>query len=374
MNSRERVLAVLNHKKPDRVPIDFGSTVFTTITATAYERLKRYLNIESETKLSHVVFQCAEVEEEILEMFNVDTRGMINKGPEGWIDVITDDGYHIDEWGIKRKMFDNGYLDIMSSPFQDNFSIKAMDNYNWPDGKDKGRVEGMSSKVSRLRKETNYAIILYIFGGITTMSQFLRGYEEWMIDLIDREDLIAELLDRLLKFYMDSTETALKAVNSDVDIVAFADDFADQKGMMFSPIYYRKLIKPRYKKLFDMVKEKSNAKILFHSCGNVSSIIDDLIEIGVDALNPVQVTAEGMDPCYLKNRFGEKITFWGGIDSQDLLPKGSAQEVKKEVKRLIDTLGKDGGYVIDAVHNIQNDVPPENILAMFEAAKEYGRY
>ncbi len=303
MNPRQRVLAVLNHNKPDRVPIDFGSTVFTTITVKAYERLKKYLNIKNKTKVSHLVFQCAEVDEKILKVFNVDTRGLINKGPEGWLDVITDEGYHIDEWGIKRKISENGYMDIISSPFENDFSFKVMDNYNWPDGKDLGRVEEISSKAIKLRKETDYAIILYIFGGITTMSQFLRGFEQWMIDLVDRESLIAELLDRLLKFYMDSTETALKAVNSDVDIVAFADDFASQKGMMFSPIYYRKLVKPRYQKLFNLVKEKSNAKVLFHSCGNVSSIIDDFIEIGVDALNPVQVTAEGMDPCKFNSLF-----------------------------------------------------------------------
>jgi uroporphyrinogen decarboxylase len=144
--------------------------------------------------------------------------------------------------------------------------------------------------------------------------------------------------------------------------------------MMFNPAIFRKHIKPRTAKLFDIVKSSSRAKIVFHSCGAISEIIDDLIEIGVDAINPVQVNAVDMEPRSLKARFGDRVTFWGGIDSQKTLPFGTTDEVQREVKRIIEILGKHGGYVLSAVHNIRNEVGPENVIAMFTSCRKYGRY
>ena len=374
MTSRERVLAALNLRQPDRVPIDFGSTVFTTITINALNILKRHLGIQTETEATLYVYQTAKVDEEILQRFGVDTRGLITKSAAGWKDVITDDGHHTDEWGILRRMSDAGYLDIVRSPFQDTFDETAMENFDWPDGSDPGRYEGMEERVAEIRRDTDAAVILNVFGGFTAISMFLRGFQGWFMDLLMQESLIEELLDRTLQFQLDSTAAALDRIGAEVDVVAFAEDYADQRGMMFSPELFRKLIKPRQAKLFGLVKEKSNAKVLLHSCGAVSEIIEDFIEAGVDALNPIQVSAAGMDPADLKKRFGDRLCFWGGIDTQKVLTKGTVEDVRKEVENIIRILGEGGGYILDAVHNIQSDVPPENVVAMFDAAREYGRY
>jgi len=370
MTPRERILAAVEHRVPDRTPIDFGSTVFTTITIRALDRLKKHFGIDLETKASHFVFQTAVVEEEILSRFGVDTRGLITRSAAGWRDVISDDGFHVDEWGIKRKVTATGYLDIVSSPFETDFSAAAMDRFDWPDGTDPGRFEGMKARVAELRW-SDKAIILNVFGGFTAISMFLRGFQGWFMDLIRRESLLEELLDRTLKFQLDSTRAALAETGGQVDLVAFADDYADQSRMMFSPAHFRKLIKPRLAKLFQVVKDNSKAKVLFHSCGAVADIIDDFIEVGVDALNPIQVSAAGMQPAELKKRFGKRLCFWGGIDTQQVLTNGRPDDVRAEVRRIIDQLGADGGYVLNAVHNIQKDVPPANIVAMFEEAQNY---
>jgi uroporphyrinogen decarboxylase len=202
-------------------------------------------------------------------------------------------------------------------------------------------------------------------------SQYLRGFEDWFMDLAADEKLATALFDAILDINMGICEELLKEVGDDIDVINTSDDLGLQDRLMFSQATYRNLIKPRHKKYFELIHKMSPAKVFFHTCGAVESLVGELIDVGVDILNPVQVSAKGMDPAVLKKKYGKDISFWGAIDTQHLLPHGSPEDVKKEVERMIDVLGADGGYVLCGVHNLQPDVPVENILAMYQHAREY---
>jgi uroporphyrinogen decarboxylase len=195
-----------------------------------------------------------------------------------------------------------------------------------------------------------------------------------MVYLLKESKFVAALLDKALEIQLGVCRQVLRALGDNVDVLVFADDLGTQDNLQISPKMYRSIIKPRQKALFEAVRELSSAKLLFHSDGAIADIIPDLIEIGVDAINPVQPTCRGMDTAVLKRRYGEVLSFWGSIDTQHVLPFGTPQEVEDEVKRRIDDLAPGGGFVLAAVHNIQPEVPPENVVAMFETALEYGRY
>jgi len=363
MTHRERVLAVFEGEKPDRVPQDLGSTIWSTMDGTSYENLKRHLGVISETRYKNIAFRAVEIDEEILQRLDIDTRGLTTKGPSGWQDVISADGIYIDEWKIKRNV--NASAAIVEHPFSaQDFDHAYLAGYPWPDGTDAGRFAGFSDRLSRWHAEGEYAAVLNIFGGFTTMSYLLRGMDNWCIDMLADEELFTDLLDRTLTFEIDSARTALTALGEYVDIVGIADDFAGQDGLFFSPAHFRRFIKPRMEKLIGAIRECCDCKVLFHSCGSVTDIIPDFIELGIDGLNPFQVTARGMEPAALKNTYKGKIVFWGGIDTQRLMPRGTPEDVAAEVRRI--SLAMSGeGYVLGAVHNIQGDVPPENVTALF---------
>lgn len=369
---RERILNALHHLESDRVPIDFGSTFNTGITIDAYERLKKHLKIELPTKVISLPYSLAQVDEPVLERLNVDTRGVWTVGSDVWEDKHLSSNRFIDEWGVRYfKAPSSLYYDIEDGPFYNEFTMKNLKDYPWPDAHNKGRIRGIKERVKALRANTDYAIVLHVVGGFITQSQDMRGLEKWLADILLQPELLGELLDRTLKFQMDLTIDALEAADGDVDVIHFGDDLGMQNGLMFSPKTYRNVIKPRQAKLFGLAKKNSKAKILFHSCGSNYEIMEDLIEIGVDAFNPVQTNAKNMDAAKLKSEFGDRITFWGGIDTQSILSFGSVDDVKVEVKRKIDLLSPSGGFVLNSVHNIQPDVPPENICAMFDTAIVY---
>ena len=375
LTHRQRILKALNHEEPDRVPIDFGSTGNTGITSYSYDNLKKYLGINTETNILLKYMKLVEVEEEILKRFDVDTRGIWTGCDDIWEDILFPDGSYQDEWGVIRyKSPTSHFYEIVKSPFKEGLSSNAIDRFMWPDPNNKGRIMGIKEKVKYLRENTDYAVVLYVMGGFTTLSQSMRGLEGWLEDILLEPELVGELLDRTLAYQMGLTTAALKDANCDVDVVHFGDDLGTQNGLMISPETYRKIIKPRQAKLFENVRNNSNAKILYHSCGSNYEVFNDLIEIGMDAYNPVQHNTWKMDCKTLKEEFGSKVTFWGGIDTNYVLPRGSTDEVAEEVKKRISILAPGGGYVLNSVHNIQPEVPPENICAMFDAARKYGRY
>ena len=372
---RERVLKALNHIEPDRVPLDFGSTQNTGITTIAYENLKKHLRIDLPTKTINKSFALAEVDEPVLERFQIDTRGVMPCGSDNWQDICPAPGRYINEWGLTHHQPPGlPYYDVVDGPFHNELSEKAIKEFAWPDPFNKGRIKGIRERVRHLRANTDYAIVMHVAGGFITQSQYLRGLQNWLEDMVVEQELLGLLIDRTLQFQMDLTLAMLEAAESEVDVVHYGDDFGTQNGLMFSPGTYRALIKPRQAKLYDLVRKNSKAKILLHTCGSNYSIFDDLIEIGVDAYNPVQADAKGMEAARLKAQFGDRLVFWGGVDSHKVLPYGSEEDVRIEVRNNIDILAPSGGYILNSVHNIQPDVSPENICAMFDEALEYGVY
>jgi uroporphyrinogen decarboxylase len=375
MSHRERVMRAINGEETDRVPLDLGSTATTGINIRAYEKLKKHLGIDSETEVLSARSQIARVDESILRMFDIDLRMLSPRPLEDKKGVTTikwdEEESYTDEWGVVRTKAPGGHYYVSRPPFEGtDLTLKDLERHEWPDPTDPKKVEGLTEEAQRLRENTDCAIVLRLPGRLISLGQFLRGFGPWLEDLILNQEFACALLDIGLEIQTQLCDRMLEAAGDCVDIVFFADDYGMQTGPILSLELYRKIFKPRQEKLLSFIKSHTNAKILFHSCGSVYKFIGDFIDIGVDALNPIQVSARDMDSKKLKKEFGHRITFWGGIDTHKVLPSGTPEEVKEEVKRRIDDLGPGGGYVLSAVHNIQAEVPPENIVAMFEAGRE----
>jgi uroporphyrinogen decarboxylase len=374
LKSRERLLRALNHREADRVPIDMGTPV-TSIHREAYVRLKELLGLpDRQFELIDNMQQVVRIEDSVLERFGADTRQLFLKPARPWEKLP--DGGLVDEWGVKWKASaGNHYFDMYESPLS-QASIGDLDRYPWPDPTDPARVEGLSEEAKELTENTDGAIVLNGFGeAIFGVPSWIRGHIQFYTDFIASPDFLNNYLDRMLDFALGLARNALDAVGRYVHVVRLSDDLGSEKGLIISPHHYRQFIKPRQEKLFRYIKENSDARILLHACGSIYEIIPDLIEIGVDALNPIQVSAKDMDTKMLKEEFGDRITFWGGgCDTQRILPFGTVEEVIEEAKKRIRDLAPGGGFVFAPVHNIQYDVSAEKIVALYDTALETGRY
>ena len=293
---------------------------------------------------------------------------------ENWKrEVKEDEGNYtyVDEWGIAMKMpKEYGlYYDMVEHPLA---RLKAEDlaRYNWPDPRDPGLTEGLKEKAQEMYENTDSALVAWASGSLFERSWYLRGFENFFIDLVSNEKFAHALLDKLLEINMEFLEDYLKAIGDYIQVIQLSDDLGQQNGPLISLDVYRKFFKPRQKELFSFVKERTDAFLFYHSCGSVYQFIPDLIDVGVEILNPIQVSAKGMNTKKLKEEFGDSLSFWGAVDTQHILPHGSPDEVTEEVNRIITDLASSGGYVLNSVHNIQADVPPENIVAMFKAANK----
>lgn len=375
MTHRERVLKALDHREPDRVPLELGSTYASTIHVAAYDRLKRALGIDGETTLMRLTAQTALVDEEVLRELDIDTRALMLGAPDRPRDRWEPDGTFTDEWGVSWRRPAGGlYYDLVNSPLAGAPERNAIERHAWPDPHDPGRVRGIRERAARLRAEGFFTVLNFPMGFVH-MAQFLRGFEDWFTDLVLLPEHAAALMDRVIEINLAMGAAALAAASDLIDAVFVADDVATQESLMVSPDVYRGLIKPRQKRVFDFIKDHGGARIVYHTCGAVEPLINDFIEIGVDALNPVQVSARGMDTAVLKRRYGDRISFWGGgCDTQTVLPLGSPHEVREEVRRRIADLAPGGGFVFGAVHSIQADVSAENVISLYVAAREHGHY
>jgi len=380
MTSRERVLKALSHEPPDRVPIDFGGFQ-TGIHRNAYRRLLDHLGIQGEVAILDPVQQLARPCEELLRRFHVDTRYVLAHGPDGFDGTIKEvkrNGrlWHDlrDEFGVVWSMPDDRglYMDISHHPLA-SATIKDLAGYPWPNGADPSRFAGVREQAQSLRKETPYALVTGISGVVYEYCWYMRGLERWFMDMIEQPEFCAALLDRTLAFWMDYLTGFMGAVGDLVDVVMIGDDLAGQSGPLFSPAFYRRVVKPRQKMLVQHIKSLTRAKIWYHTCGSCAEYMPDLLDNGIDILNPVQTSAVGMDPMFLKQRYGRELAFWGaGCDAQHVLPSATPGEVREQVRRNMDIFKRGGGYVFNGIHNIQADVPPENIVALFDAAYEFG--
>ena len=363
---RERVLRALNHREPDRVPIDIGGSFATGINVAAYEALKEHLGVQTETVVASRRSQIAEVEEEIRQRLGIDTYPLLPRAPER-AEVIYPDGSYRDEWGVVRRKPEGGHYYVVEAPLAGEISLADLEAFPWPDPERPSYVQGLAKEAREVRQGTDYALILSLPVGFIHQSQFMRGYEAWLMDLVLKPSLAEAIMDHVLERHLSFIGRMLDAVGDNVDVVLYADDVGFQDQTMVSPELYRKFLKPRQARLFEFVKKHSEAKILYHTCGAVYPLIGDFIDIGLDILNPIQTTARGMDIQRLKEEFGQDLCFWGGIDIQQLLSQGSPVEVAATTRATIACLGAGGGYVLSAANNIQADVPPQNILAMVEA-------
>lgn len=381
MNSRERFLCTLEHKEPDRVPFDLSSTGSTEIALIAYRNLLNYLGIKKRVKMLTLAAQRACVDEVVLKKLNVDTRGIHPNVPIQWkVKTKEDDHYtyYEDGWGIIRKKPKIGglYYDIIEHPLA-NVDTTDIEKYPWPNPTDAVIFRGLKEQVLKLYKETDAALVVgRTFGnGILAMAGYLEGYENCFCDLISNPKRVNKIMDKILELKMEYWNKMLTEIGDYVDIVVEYDDLGTQDSLIISPELYREYVKPRQKVLFDFIKKKAPVYIFFHSDGAIYELIPDLIEVGIDILNPMQIGLPKMDARVLKKEFGNYLTFWGGgVDTQHTFPHGTPKEVKYEVKRRIQNFSTRGGFVFATVHCIQADVPPENIMAMWEALQEYGVY
>ncbi len=378
---RERLLIALRHSEPDRVPFDLGATSVTGIHRVAYQRLRRALGLpEVEVRIFHTSQQLACVDDDVVKLLGVDVRGVRRNPPSKPAIVEWQDDeflYCRDEWGIVRRMpRERGlYYDICESPLSNAEGANDIERHPFPDPVDDAYFAGVREEALKLRSEGYPVVFGSICPGMLEMCLWLRGFENFYCDLRANMKLAEALMDKILELKLRYWEKALSLLGDVIDVVQEGDDYGGQHGLLISPDTWRKLFKPRLKQLFETIKRRADVFIFFHSCGSIREIIPDLIEVGVDALNPIQVAAANMDTRELKLEFGDALTFWGGgVDTQRILPMGTPSQVKEEVKMRIEHLADGGGFVFSAVHNIQADVPPQNIIAMWEALREHGVY
>lgn len=402
MTSRQRILTILKHKEPDRVPVDLGGMDSTGITAVVYNQLKNYFGLKRENcKVYDPLQQTVIVEDNVLKRVKADVVALLLK-PRNWKDKILSDG-SLAQFPEKIKMkrlpdgseviFDKKgkvfakkpasgyYFDPVNPPLEKCSTIqevksklKVLENYDLPFYWDQS-FEELKKEAGELYENSEYAIFGNFGVHLLAAGQLLRGFTNFMMDLIINPKLSDFILGTLCDFYIERLKKYIKAVGSYIQIINVNDDLGTQNALQISPELYRKRIKPYHKRLFHFIKENSSAYLFLHSDGSIYQIIPDLIEIGVDILNPVQYTAKDMDTRKLKREFGEELVFWGGgCDTQKILPLAAPEKVREEVKRRIEDLAPEGGFVFCQVHNIQPDVPLENITAMYEAVEDYGKY
>ena len=405
MNPRERVLAALAHREPDRVPIDFGGTIPTGIAGTAYECLKSHLGIQDgPTRILDCIQQLAKPELRAMEAMGGDVlsaspsskkwkMGKLLDGtpcevPEWFSPDTLSDGSQVlrdDSGRVIGKMPKDGfYFDSTYYPLEDVSTVEELRGLDdsvfgdsmWKSSSlpDQSYLDKLRQNAKHLYRTTDYALVLGS-GGIYEWAQFLRGWSNFMMDLAANPRFAEALLDRLLEICLARLELTLPAVDGYVQVFGTGDDLGIQDGPQMSPELYRRIVKPRHARLYRYIKEHTSAYLWLHTCGSVYEFIPDFIEMGVDIINPVQVGAKDMDSKRLKKEFGRDITFWGGgADPQKALAFGTPEEVRDEVKRRIDDFAPGGGFVFTHVNPIQAGTPPENIVAMYETALEYGHY
>ncbi len=374
MEHVERVLAVLRHKEPDRIPIDMGSPI-NSIHVVAYRNLLRYLGLgDAPLVIWDRMQQLAEapsVHEAILDMFDVDFRHIrLNPPKLEEVKFISDDMY-VNEFGITFKKT-GYYYDMVEhlKPLYNAKNINDIEKYEGPKPHE-GRFKGLA-EIAKAYCERGFAVTADAFsGGIYELALWLRGLANFFRDLKANPEMAEALLDKTLEIHKEFWEAYLNEVGDHVHIVLYGDDYGLQTGLQMSPKTWREFIKPRLRDLVSFVKKQAHVHFMLHSCGSIRAIMDDLVEIGIDIINPLQPRAKGMDRRELGWIYGGKIVFHGNVDIQYVLPRGTVEEVEEEVKDVISTLAP--YYIFSPAHNIQADVPPQNIVAAYRAAQVYGK-
>jgi len=405
MTSRERVLASIDHRQVDKIPIDFGGTSVTGVSAMAYNKLKRKLGIELPTRVYDVVQQLAMVDKEVFESFGSDVVDLnrIFMDDLDWHTVTLGDGSRGEYpgWFRPEKAADGSFLcrddhgrvisrmpkggmcfDQTCFPWEDGYPAdinsigEALKSINWIAHSHTNYInignDELRARTKSLRETSDKAITMSGGAKILELGFFLRRMDNMLMDLLADHENLKRMLDKLMDIHLAGLEKKLNAVGDLVDVIRFGDDLGMTMGPFMDLAVFDEFFKPRYKVLCDYVRQKSNMKVFFHSCGSIRQFIPGLIEAGIDIINPVQTNAHGMDPAELKREFGSEITFWGGgVDTGAVLPSAGPDEVRRDVLERCEIFSKEGGFVFAPIHNILPEVPPENIIAAYEAVNEF---
>jgi uroporphyrinogen decarboxylase len=380
MEPRDRVLTALDHREADRVPRDLAGTRYSSIHAEAYARLRPALGLPAaEITIVDTTQGLAHVHDDVLDRFGADVALVAGGSPSGYQREVVSDGEYerfVDEWGVVRARPIGGlYYESSTAPLKGVISAADVAAFAWPDPQDPGRFAGMAERAQHIRDVEHRAVFVgSLCAGVTEMHFRLRGYEDGYMDLAADPLLARQIMEKVTELKLAYWEKVLDEIGDLIDIASEADDLGAQHAPLFSPRTYREIVKPLHAEIVSYIKSRSKARFFLHSCGAIRDLIPDLIEIGVDILNPVQVNAAEMDSARLKKEFGKDLTFWGGGCDPVVMGTGTVSQVVDDVKRRIHDLAPGGGFVFGSVHNIQANVPPENIVAMFDAALEFGGY
>lgn len=412
MNSRERVLAAIAHKQPDQVPVDLGSTPSSGISAIAYSNLLKAIGrTELPVQIYDVVQQLAQPDMSIIDRFGVDVLDIgraFNTEKKDWHETIlangdkafypihfnpvkqADGSYHCYDEDGKRLLalmpqgatfFDQSYFPYING-FPENYDTLDEEmgrvlwsryvHSPWDHTQDPDFWKTLREKTLQLRASTDKALMIVCGCNLFEWGTFLRRMDNFLMDLLCEPDQVARMLDQLLERHLATLAKVCDSVGDIVDIIRFGDDLGMTSGPFMDVDTYRSLFKPRHKQLCDYVKTHSQMHTFIHSCGSISSLMPDLIEAGIEIFNPVQTNARQMEPEFLKKEFGQDCTFWGGgVETVGTLNNGTPEQVREQVLERLEIMSAGGGFVFNTVHNILPDVPPQNILAMFDAVKEF---
>ena len=382
MTPRERVLTTLNHEEPDRVPLVIGVSNATGVKMKPYQEIKKILKVQAPDRYLYdwPELGTAEIDEETLCRLHGDVRGVLDLEPERVRLQHREREPHsdcIDSWGSGQVEIEPGQWCPGVHPLKQASNKDDLELYpGWPDMNDPTRIAHVREQATRLTEENRYAILatpwlLFPF----ERAHAMQGMETYLLNMAMDPEFARAMLVKIAGYCKELMGRFLEELGENVDMIKIGDDLGTQKSLMISPKMYREILKPVHADFIQFIRERTKAKIFFHSCGDVEPLIEDFIEIGVDILNPVQTSSGKMsDLPALKKSYGDKIVFCGGIDSHRILPFGTVKEVREEVRRVIEILGPGGGCMISSVHTVMNDVPPENVIAMAEAVEEFGHY
>lgn len=375
LTHRERVIKALNHEEPDRVPIDLFFHA-GMLTDASYFALKQHLGLEGDIAPFRKGLGANYYDERMLEAFDIDFRRVFFEPADELTPLNDEESQFVDAWGTVF-VSGPGYVHPAGPPLTEIDSIEGLRDYPWPKPEQFGRIEGLKEQARHLYQDTDYAVVLRrpgIRGGLLDQGGNLRGMEQFMMDLALMPDYARTMMEILAEIYAGVYALALKEVGPYVQLVEAQDDLGAQLQPLISPTTWREVIKPSQKYIFDTIHRLApHAKIVFHTDGNVYPLIPDLIEVGVDVLNPIQPSARLMDSARLKAEFGDRLCFHGAMDVQTVLNQDEAT-VRADVRRRIQALGPGGGFILAPCNHIQHDIPPENVVAMYAEARAFGQY
>jgi len=398
MDCRERVQTAVRHCEPDRIPLDIGATYSSGIMAVAYAELREYLGLpKGRIRVHDFGQQLAEIEPDVLERFGVDAIDVFNshilEDDRKWVSWTLPNGVQAerpaelrvvrsgsagyimkDSAGKTTARMPEGclYFESVQPPLGE--PPKNLAAYELPRLHD-DYLERLETRAQWLHKNTDFAVVATFGGNILEMGQALRGWGNFMMDLAGNRSFAEDLMDKMVDTHLENLEGFLRAAGNNIDVIVMGDDLGTQNATQVSPDMYHELFYPRHKRIYRYVREKSSAVLLLHSCGSIRPLIPDLIDAGIQALNPVQTSAAGMDSKTLKEEYGDALAFWGGgCDTQTVLPNGTPQEIDAHVRGQISIFAPGGGFIFCPVHNIQAGVPARNVATMLDTFGAYRNY